>query len=357
MTTKRKSPAILMVLAIILFMTILSLSIFKNKPSLPVLKQVDIKFDEYVYDFGRAKQGEQIEHVFKFRNVGDKKLIIKRVNATCGCTAAFISDKNILPNGESEITTSFNTAGYEGFVNKSIYIDSNAPSIQLEIQGIVEVPLSVAPENINFGNLKQGVEESRKIYITKGGDENLKVLKAETSSDYLIVQIKELPQDPPDKYRKRFEIEVATTPDLPIGVLNETVTVYTNDKDHLKIEVPVSGNIRTGAEQSVLDDDSSLLIFPPLFFFGSVKQGETPSQKINIQTTGSEPLKIEKTENHLEDFISITVNPKIEGKEYEITASVKDNVPTGKTEGFIIIYTNDPGKPYIEIPVNISIEQ
>src|SRR5690606_3303609 len=38
------------------------------------------------YDFGEIKEGEKVEHEFRFINTGSSPLIISNVQASCGCT-------------------------------------------------------------------------------------------------------------------------------------------------------------------------------------------------------------------------------------------------------------------------------
>jgi len=40
-----------------------------------------ITFDEITHDFGNIIQGKSVSHAFKFKNIGDEKLIIKDVKA------------------------------------------------------------------------------------------------------------------------------------------------------------------------------------------------------------------------------------------------------------------------------------
>jgi len=42
----------------------------------------DIEFQEMVHDFGKIDQGEKIEHVFKFKNVGKSELVIEKVKSS-----------------------------------------------------------------------------------------------------------------------------------------------------------------------------------------------------------------------------------------------------------------------------------
>lgn len=41
-----------------------------------------IRFDETEFDFGEAEAGENVEHLFRFRNVGTRTLTIEKVGST-----------------------------------------------------------------------------------------------------------------------------------------------------------------------------------------------------------------------------------------------------------------------------------
>lgn len=84
-----------------------------------------ISFPETKFDFGEIMQGEQIKHTFKFKNSGDKPLIIKEVHSSCGCTVANYTNKPVNPQSEGFIKVTFNSAGKQGRQYKTITIISN----------------------------------------------------------------------------------------------------------------------------------------------------------------------------------------------------------------------------------------
>ena len=96
-----------------------------------------------VLDFGEISSGEKVEHSFVVSNSGKRDLIIRRVKASCGCTAV-TPDKKVIPEGEStEIKVVFNSSGKKGRQNKSITIitnDPKQPTTILRITGIVKTP-------------------------------------------------------------------------------------------------------------------------------------------------------------------------------------------------------------------------
>lgn len=80
------------------------------------------------YNFGDITQGSIVTTSFLLTNDGDELLKIKKVWASCGCTAATASEKNELKRGEStEIKVTFDSKGKSGVQNKTVYVETNDP--------------------------------------------------------------------------------------------------------------------------------------------------------------------------------------------------------------------------------------
>lgn len=83
------------------------------------------EFAETAFDFGTIKEGDVVEHVFKFKNTGDAPLIISSATASCGCTVP-VWPKDPIPIGEEgEIQVRFNSKGKSGNNNKTVTITAN----------------------------------------------------------------------------------------------------------------------------------------------------------------------------------------------------------------------------------------
>jgi len=99
-----------------------------------------VEISEKTWDFGEIKQGDKVEHGFVVKNNGKSELIIRKVKASCGCTA-IKPQKTVLAPGEStEIATVFNSQGKSGRQNKSVTVVTNDPkstSVLLRITGNV----------------------------------------------------------------------------------------------------------------------------------------------------------------------------------------------------------------------------
>lgn len=89
-------------------------------------KNASISFGEMQHDFGDIHQGDVVEHIFQFKNTGDKPLVLNNVLTTCGCTAPEWPKEPVAPGETAEIKVVFNSSGKMGRQNKIITVRSNA---------------------------------------------------------------------------------------------------------------------------------------------------------------------------------------------------------------------------------------
>jgi hypothetical protein len=98
------------------------------------------KFKEEVHDYGEVPEGPQAETDFEFKNTGKKPIVITGAQGSCGCTVPKWPSEPILPGKKGTIHVTYNTAGRQGPIDKSVTIHSNAqqnPMI-LRIKGSVK---------------------------------------------------------------------------------------------------------------------------------------------------------------------------------------------------------------------------
>jgi hypothetical protein len=93
-----------------------------------------------VYDFGKVPDGEKVMYNYRFRNTGNKPLVIASAVASCGCTVPEKPEEPIKPGETGILKVVFNSEGRVGPAHKEIRVVSNAypPFPVLIITGIVE---------------------------------------------------------------------------------------------------------------------------------------------------------------------------------------------------------------------------
>ena len=92
-----------------------------------------IQWIDSVKNFGRINEGQQLQVSFRFKNTGDKPLVIKSVTPGCGCTAADPPSEPIQPGAEGSINASFNSQGREGLQKKDITVEANTKNTQRHV--------------------------------------------------------------------------------------------------------------------------------------------------------------------------------------------------------------------------------
>lgn len=85
----------------------------------------DMSFSESEYDFGKAKEGDTLSHVFVVTNTGKDPLFIYKITGSCDCVAATFSNDAIQPGQKTDITVYFKTIGRKGHQSKRIIVVAN----------------------------------------------------------------------------------------------------------------------------------------------------------------------------------------------------------------------------------------
>ncbi len=93
-----------------------------------------------VHNFGTIKEGEIVEFSFRFKNTGNKPLIVTNANASCGCTVPEKPEKPVMPGEMGFIKVKFNSDRRPGQTSKSVHVLANtSPAFpDLVLKGLVE---------------------------------------------------------------------------------------------------------------------------------------------------------------------------------------------------------------------------
>jgi len=81
--------------------------------------------DSTTQDLGKIKEGSIVEISWKFKNTGDKPLIVADARGTCGCTIADKPKEPIPPGQEGTIKAKFNSQGQGPEAHKTVSVDAN----------------------------------------------------------------------------------------------------------------------------------------------------------------------------------------------------------------------------------------
>ena len=90
-------------------------------------------------DFGKIEEGKNLEVSFRFKNIGDKPLVISNVSASCGCTVPETPKEPYAPGQTGVIKASFNSSGKVGPNSKQVNVFANLDPAMTTLNFRVEV--------------------------------------------------------------------------------------------------------------------------------------------------------------------------------------------------------------------------
>ena len=121
------------------------------------------------YFFGVIEQDIPVEHVYMFKNNCSDTVTIDQARASCGCTAAVVSEKVIAPGKDAKIQVKFTPPkGTRGKVSKtvSLYLKGmSQPHTVLRFSADVKTDLDIQPSYVQLLASEIGKEVSGKATI------------------------------------------------------------------------------------------------------------------------------------------------------------------------------------------------
>lgn len=84
--------------------------------------------DSTVSYFDTINEGDKVERDFRFKNTGNKDLVIVRAYGSCGCTVPEYPKEPVKPGAEGKIHVTFNSAGKHDEQSKSVTLVCNTPA-------------------------------------------------------------------------------------------------------------------------------------------------------------------------------------------------------------------------------------
>lgn len=213
-------------------------------------------FNNVAYDFGTINEVEgKVSYRFVFLNNGKTPIIIRNVDASCGCTSPKWSKKPILPNKEGWIDVVFNPRNRPGNFTKTlkVYSNTNLKIHSLKITGNVIPKIKTILDEYPF-ELPSGIRlQFNKLAFMKVRHESSKLLEVKflNNSDKTVnLSFKDLPQYVKLIYisknvRPRGEgiirLKFFSTKSMLLGLLERKVRLCIND---LSDEILLTADIR-----------------------------------------------------------------------------------------------------------------
>lgn len=301
-------------------------------------------------------------------------MVISNVTTSCGCTEATWTKTPIPAGGKGQVTAVFDAEAIGRFY-KEVGVYCNASSLPLYLQFNGEVTADsknfAFTHAYGFGAIRLNQDELNFDAVNKGDKPTVEILVANTSNKGYSPVLMHLPpylsaKAVPERLGRGKAGKIIVTLDtdkLPkLGITRSSVYLsrFPGDKVGSDNELPVSVSLLPDfsnlTEQQknnppVISLSAQKLEFPPL------KPNQKKSQTIVITNKGTSDLVIQDMQVF---SIALGVNLKKrvlkpgESTKMKITV-LAANLPRVKGTPRILMITNDPAHPMINIRVNASL--
>lgn len=152
--------------------------------------KLKIEFGTERHDFGRVRQGDQVNHAFTMQSAGTTPLKIRQVKPSCGCTVGSVQVADaegklqdytygdpIAPGRQILVNAAVNTTNKKNKAQVRVQIMSNDPAgtHSLTLAAEVQPFLVVTPPLMNFGDIPMGGQRDQRVDIRTSRGEVVKM--------------------------------------------------------------------------------------------------------------------------------------------------------------------------------------
>jgi len=286
-------------------------------------------------NFGNVLQGESATKQIIVKPGEGEKAKIKNVTATSEHVTATYSKGE--EKGQYIVDVSISPETPRGRINAQLKIETdneNAKTVSLTVMATITGDIVTTPERLTFVIQKGEKSTGSVLSIEKARGENLQISKVVATPDFITTNLETVTEG------KLYKISVNATDDAPIGRKSGNITIFTNSPDDPEMRVPLSVTVR-----------GNLTIIPEQLSFGVVNQGKASTKTISVSTK-REKLKIKKAEiKDAPDYLKVVVDNKQQGKRSVVRVTVGKDATVGPIKGTVIIRTDDPLQPTLEVPI------
>jgi hypothetical protein len=276
------------------------------------------------YDFGSAEAATIVTHEYVIKNGGDLTLEIKRVQPSCGCTVAKLSQQMVKPGDTAVITATLSLAGRSGHQDKHIIVESSdpqSPTIILNLHGDVRQDILIQPERLSPGQIRGDTPFEMDITFVNNSSGAVHVARAQSVASNLSVVLTETEPG------KKYQIHVKTVPPLMPGPVDGLIHLFTDYPTRPVFDVPfnavVLGPLVVAPPEILL----SMGMTNPVVRFIVVRPGTASTYKILGVETPDPAMMTEQAQIGPEvtriQINNIVARPELSGKAVKITTDIE----------------------------------
>ena len=236
-------------------------------------------FQTTSHDYGHVARGAKAEFAFEVQNLYEEDVHIADVRTSCGCTTPTITKPTLKTWEKGTIVATLNTRSFVGQRNSTLTVVIDKPyyaEVHLMIAGYIHSDVDFQPGVAALGDVEQGAAAQQDVTVTYRGRGNWQIADVRSANPHLEVELGEAIRQPG---LVSYKMSVRLKPDAPAGILQDQLTLVTNDQRMPAVVLPVEARVTP-----------PLAVSPSPLMFGTLAPGQTVTKQIVL--TGKQPFKV-----------------------------------------------------------------
>ncbi len=326
-------------------------------------KEANMSFEKEAHNFGNIKEADGPVTVnFKFTNTGSQPLIIKQVNASCGCTSPNWSREPVLPGKDGFIGATYNPKNRPGPFSKTVTVTSNAstPVKTLTIKGSVEEKektlediyrysmankIRLKTNHLSFARVVKNTEASQQVEIVNTSDKPVTVsFKTVPAHLKLVANPETLQPGEKGVIAGLYDSKLKNDWGFVIDRVDVLLDGQSNASNRLTVSATLEEDFGSLSPEEKANAPS-IVFDNTTFNFAEIKQGEKVEHVFTITNSGKSDLFIRKVKASCG---CTAVNPEDDmipaGGSTTMRVIFDSRGKVGKQNKTITVITNDPKK-------------
>lgn len=195
------------------------------------------------FDFGSIFRGTVVDHTVTIRNTGTERLVLKNIEASCGCTGTILAAQEVKPGESTALAITFNSRNFSGNVQKTVTVYSNAandPRLTIRFTATVVDEIRLSPGHFWFRDAILGSVSTLKVNIRNNGADPLRLTGWRCTLAGFSLTLPNSPIAPGDS----ADIVAEFTPKRVNPIIADGMFVTTSNPRQPELYIPVYGNAR-----------------------------------------------------------------------------------------------------------------
>jgi len=251
---------------------------------------------------------------------------------------ADLSEMKIAAGGTATLRLQGKLLPFEEEFNEQALIYSNDPEqplAKVHVSGPVVAPVMLDPAGIPMGLVYRGILDNRKyqpVHLLAADGAPIGPIRAIPSRPFIHAETRQ-------REDGSYEVDVRVDSSVPIGKLNEKVTVETHHPKAPVVEIPVIGVILGDLDPlgHVVD-------------FGFLKEGQTGVAHCLVKSLGGKKFEISKADVKLPVPAEVKVIP--DGNDFNLEVRVPSPPAFASLHGAVELHTNSPDQPIVSVEIH-----